>query len=170
MTLNFIRATGLALVFGGISEVFFPFVTVDESMYPIYGIGRVLATALLLFGLFGLHMLQAGQGGRLGLIAIIAVTLGSIMMGVLQVVLTFFPRSTPSLPIVVGATGLFALGIILLGISINRAAIFTRYSGTAMIITGLWSLFGGSRLFLGIILAGLGIRLLREKVKSIKPV
>ncbi len=169
MSPSLIRWSGSALMLGGILDVLLYFFRASEDMYAFFVAVSVVGVGLVLFGIMGLHSLQARQSGRVGFIAVATVTIGLIMAVVMQIWILLLPRvPIPNTPIVYGTIAVQVLGFVLLGISMNRAAVFPRHSGTGLIIVSLLAFVAG-RLLLGIFLVGLGHLTFSGKVTSTKP-
>ncbi len=170
MSSNFIRWSGLALVLGGVLDVMLYFVRLPQDVYIFVLAVSIIDVGLLLSGLLGLQTLQSKQSGVLGLIAVAAIGIGFSIGIAVEILWWLLSVSMPDVFIVYGIIAMQIVGFVLLGISINRAAVFPRHTGTGLIIVSLLTVVMGTRLFLAIFLAGVGYRMFAGKVPKISPI
>ncbi len=181
---NFIRWSGLILLISGVlylPGVFHPPDTLEGLMHPAWNpvhVSFFIHHLLLVFGLIGLYFFLADKTGYLGLVAFIMALSSNVMFPTLDMVqITLYPvlakyPATQSLiyPKQAGLFGVVILvsviialiGNILIGISIIRAKVISRWVGLLFIVG--WICFfigsGSSTLSIlkpfGIVLSGVG--------------
>ena len=99
------------------------------------------ALALILLGVLATHARQRARAGRLGLAAVVLACLGLALLAAVRLAVDL--ELVPAWPTVGGAFAVFFVGLLLLGVSIIRAAVLPRAAG-GLLILGILAFFIGN--------------------------
>jgi hypothetical protein len=163
-----IRWGGVAAIMGGITQVsvlaWAPICNINKIDSGFCMAGRVSnlgGTILILLGLIAIYAIQSQASGRFGLLAFLAIFIGmALMVAILWVaafVEPFIREQAPELAkgnkpeylqrafMYSTMTGL--IGIVLLGISILRAGVYSRWPGLLLVLAPLLKFVMPSNIF-----------------------
>lgn len=101
----------------------------------------VAAFALILPSVLGIHTRQYARAGWLGLVAVVLACLGLVLLAVIRVAVDL--DLVPAWPTVGLGFAVFFVGLLLLGVSIIRAAVLPRAAGRLLIL-GILAFFMGN--------------------------